>query len=104
MRVAFLDGSPTLRAIYYAICFACAGPILWRPSLALLVGTFESLFSVVALILNMGLRTLGGTMAIAEGGVEVVTVPELANFLIAGLIGYASWQRGMRQITANWRF
>lgn len=98
VRIAFFEGATTLKALYYAVCFGCAGLVLWKPAIAVVVGTFESLFSLVALILNMGIRTLGGTMALAEGGVDFVTFPELANFLIVGMVGYYSWQHGMRQL------
>lgn len=96
VRVAFLEGFPALRATYYAVIFTCMALILWRPSWADVIGAVESLTSLVALILSMGVRVMVPGSAMVNSGAGFVTVPEIFNFLIVGFIGYYSWQHGMQ--------
>jgi branched-subunit amino acid permease len=58
VRLAFLDALPTAKLAYYGICFVCFALMLWRPSWATLIGTFESLVTLVALILAMAIRIM----------------------------------------------
>ncbi len=98
VRVAFLDAMPAARLGYYGVCFACLGLILLRPAWTTLVGTFESLVTLVALILGMGLRVLvPNDVIFAESG-GIVTVQEVVNFLISGSMAYLSWVKGIRQL------
>ena len=98
IRIAFLDNSPALRAAYYAAIFACMALILWRPGWTVIVTAVESLVSLVALILHMGMRTMLVTDAMVEGGVGFVTVPEIFNFVIIGSIAYLAFTRSMNQL------
>lgn len=96
-RIAFLDGAIGVRAGYYAVCFLCLALILWRPRWSVLVGAFESLITMVALILSMAI----GTMVPSDAFVEhqaAISVEELVNFLISGSIAYWSWNRGIEQL------
>ena len=98
VRVAFLDGLPTVKATYYAACFGCFALMAWRPAWAPVIATAESLVVLVALILDMGVRTLVVTDQMIETGAGIVTPPELVNFLIAGGIAWIGWQRGIRAL------
>ena len=96
VRVAFLEGYPALRATYYAVIFTCMALILWKPDWAVLVGAAESLATLVALILHMGIRVMVPGSAMAAGDAGFVTVSEILNFLLAGSIAYYSWQKGFK--------
>ena len=58
VRVAFLAGDWPLRAAYYGICLACLALILWRPAWTAIVGAFESLLTLAALITRFGTRAI----------------------------------------------
>lgn len=98
VRIAFLDSMPAARMGYYAVCFACFGLILLRPAWAVLIGTFESLVTLVALILGMGIRVLVPNAAIFGENAGIVTVQEVINFVIAGSMAYLAWVKGIRQL------
>ena len=98
VRIAFLENTPTLRALYYAAIFACMTLMLWRPAWTILIGAVESLVSLVALILNMGMRTMLVTDAMLEGGTGLITMPEITNFMITGSIAYVAFMRGMNDL------
>ncbi len=98
VRIAFLENNPVLRAAYYAAIFACMALVLWRPGWTVIVSAAESLVTLVALILNMGMRTMLGTDAMLEGGAEFITMPEIFNFMITGSIAYLAFTRGMDQL------
>ena len=53
VRVAFLDALPVARVGYYGICFACFVLMIWRPAWNTLIGTCESLVTLIALIVGM---------------------------------------------------
>lgn len=95
VRVAALEAYPDLRAGYYVVILACFGVMLWRPSWATAIGVVESLATLVALILNMALRSMIVTDQMLETGVGFVTTAEIVNFVISGSIAWLSWQRGM---------
>lgn len=97
VRIAFLDGAVGARAGYYAVCFACLALVIWRPQWSVLVGAFESLITMVALILSMAMATLVPTAAYMEHQ-SVVTVEQLINFLISGSIAYWAWIRGIKHL------
>jgi len=98
VRVAFLEQLPLARIAYYGICFACLALMMWRPAWTTLIGTFESLVTLVALILAMGLRVLVPNDAIFEENAAIVTPQEIVNFVISGSIAYFAWIRGLKQI------
>jgi hypothetical protein len=98
VRLAFLEAWPGWRAAYYALCFSCLALLLWRPALAEIVGAVESLLTLVALILNMAIRSMVVTDEMLETGVGLVTTPEIINFIISGSIAYYAWFNGMKHL------
>ena len=58
IRLASLDAFPVWKAIYYVFCFVCLGLIWRRPLLSHWIGTIESLFTLVLLIVTMGVRVM----------------------------------------------
>ncbi len=98
VRLAFLEPWPTARVVYYGICFACLGLMLWRPAWSVLIGSFESLVTLVALILSMAVRVMVPGDAVFAGQAAFVTVPEILNFLISGSVAYLAWVKGLRAL------
>jgi hypothetical protein len=98
VRVAFLEPWPEARAAYYGICFACLGLMAWRPGWAALIGTFESLVTLAALIISMAIRVMIPSDAIFSENASIVSIQEIANFLIAGTVAYLAWVNGIRSI------
>lgn len=98
VRLSFLEPYPEARIAYYAICFFCLALMIWRPAWTELIGAFESLVTLVALILSMGVRALIVTDPMLEGSADLVTLPEIINFLLAGGIAYIAWARGIRRL------
>ena len=98
VRVAFLESMPGVRLAYYLACFACLVLIVWLPALTTLVGAVESLVTLVALIINMALRSMIVTDTMLETGAGFVTMPEVVNFLIAGAAAYVAWWHGIRSL------
>ena len=98
IRIAFLDTLPAARIGYYGVCFVCLGLILFRPAWATLIGTFESLVTLIALILGMGIRVMVPNDAIFAESAGIVTIQEVFNFLISGSMAYLSWVKGIRQL------
>ena len=98
VRIAFLDSQDTLRALYYAIIFACMVLILWRPGWTVIISVVESFVLLVALILNMGMRTMLVSDAMLESGTGFVTMPEIFNFMITGSIAYLAFMQGMKDL------
>ncbi len=98
VRVAFLDAFPAGRAAYYGICFSCLALMVWRPGWAVLIGTFESLVTLVALILSMALRVMVPNDAIFEENASFVNVQEIVNFVISGSVAYLAWLKGLQTL------
>jgi hypothetical protein len=98
LRLAFLEPWPNARIAYYGVCFFCLALMLWRPRWTVLVGTFESLVTLVALILGMAVRVMIPNNAIFAENVSIVTFQEIVNFLISGSVAYLAWIRGLRQL------
>ena len=98
IRIAFLDAMPAARIGYYGVCFACLGLILFRPAWTTLIGTFESLVTLIALILGMGIRVMVPNDAIFAENASIVTVQEVINFMISGSMAYLSWVKGIKQL------
>ena len=101
VRVAFLDTLPTARMAYYGICFVCFGLMIWRPAWATLIGTFESLVTMIALILGMAIRVMVPNDAIFEENATIVTGEQIINFIIAGSMAYFSWVKGLKELTSR---
>ena len=98
VRVAFLEHWPAARVAYYGVCFACLGLMIWRPGWAVLIAAFESLVTLVALILSMGVRVMLPNVAIFGETATVATIPEIMNFLISGFVAYRAWFKGLRAL------
>ena len=101
VRVAFLEAMPLGRAAYYGICFVCLALMIWRPAWTTLIGTFESLVTLIALIFGMALRVMVPNDAMFAENVTILTTHELINFIIAGTIAYFAWVRGLRELTGG---
>lgn len=98
IRIAFLQPYPAARLAYYGVCFVCLGLMLWRPAATVLISAFESMVTLSALIISMGIRTLLQIDRALETGTGLVTVPEVLNFLISGGIAYLAWARGINRL------
>lgn len=104
VRVAFLETAPALRAGFYGILFVCLALILWRPQWADVIGTVESLVTLIALIINMAMRSMVVTDAMLDTGTGFVTIAEIFNFLISGSVAYFVWARGMQSVFGQNKF
>ncbi len=98
VRVAFFDGVPGLRAVYYLVLFGCLALILWRPGWAVLVGTIESGFAFAALTIGIGSRLFVVTDQMIETGIGYVTFDEIINYLLVAGSAYFAWARGAKQL------
>ena len=98
IRVAFLESTPGLRAGFYAVLFACLALMIWRPQWTTAIGAVESLATLIALIINMALRSMVVTDAMLETGTGFVTMPEIFNFIIVGGAAYVSYVNGVRAL------
>jgi len=98
VRLASLEPYPEARVAYYGVCFVCLGLMLWRPAWTVLIGAFESLITLSALIISMGMRTILVTESMLETGSGLVTMPEIYNFLLSGAVAYIAWVRGIHQL------
>ena len=101
VRVAFLETLPTARMAYYGICFVCFGLMVWRPAWTTLIGTFESLVTMIALIFGMAIRVMVPNDAILSENAAIVTTEQIINFVIAGTMAYFAWVRGLRALTGR---
>lgn len=101
IRIAFLEPYPEARLAYYGVCFTCLALMLWRPAWTVLISAFESIVTLSALIIGMGMRTLLVTDQMLETGVGFVTMPEIYNFIISGSVAYLAWVRGMKHLQSR---
>lgn len=101
VRVAFLDAWPSWRLVYYAVLFGLLVAMAWAPRWAEALGVVESLVTLVALILSMGVRVMVIPGDLAEYGATVVTGQEIVNFVISGGVAWLSWHRGMLALTGK---
>ncbi len=103
IRVAFLEPFAGWRFAYYLFCFLCFGLVVWRPAISVVVGAFESLVTLSALLISFGTRVILVTDPMLETGAGVVTLPEVINFLISGSVAYLVWTRGIRELQQGFR-
>ena len=103
IRVAFLAPWPGWRALYYLFCLGCLGLIVWRPALTLIVSTVESLLTLCALILSMGVRVMGQSVLALVGGGALISAEEVINFIIAGVVAWIGWFRGSQALQKSLR-
>ena len=101
VRLSFLEPYPEARLAYYGICFFCLGMMMWRPAWTELIGAFESLVTLVALIFSMGMRTIVPTDRMLESAGGMVTIQEIINFVLAGSIAYVAWRHGINRLQAR---
>ncbi len=101
VRIAFLEPYPEARLAYYGVCFACLGLMLWRPSWTVLIGAFESIVTLSALIIGMGVRTLLVTDRVLDTGSGFITMPEIYNFMISGSVAYLAWVKGINSLKSG---
>jgi hypothetical protein len=101
VRVAFFEAAPGLRVVYYAFCFLCLAVMFWRPAWTEVVSGIESVFALGALIVTMGIRVMVVTDDMLESGTGFVTMPEIANFMIAGGAAYLSCLRGLQALAGR---
>ena len=94
VRLASLEAFPVWRAIYYVFCFACLSLIWWRPSLSRWVGTIESLFTLVLLIVTMGARVMTYSDTILQTGEGFIRSEEMINFILTGGVVWIAYIRG----------
>lgn len=104
IRLAFLESLPLARIAYYGVCFSCLALMLWRPAWTVLISAFESLVTLSALIIGMGMRILIVTDSMLETGTGFVTMPEIVNFIISGGIAYIAWVKGIMRLQGKNRF
>lgn len=90
VRVAFLDGTPTWRVVYYLLCAVCFVVVYWQPRWAALVAAIESLANITGLILDTGIQVLVPGDLGARG---FVSVEAMMNFVLSGSIAYWVWHR-----------
>ena len=91
VRVAFLDGWPNWRIVYYVACFACFLAMRRWPAWTSTIAAAESLINICGLILSMGARVLVPVDPTFEE-LQPLTIFELQNFLLSGAVGYAAWR------------
>ena len=103
IRLAFLESLPMARIAYYGVCFTCLAMMLWRPAWTVLISAFESLVTLSALIIGMGMRILLVTDSMLESGAGFVTMPEIVNFMISGGVAYIAWVRGLKHLSDKTR-
>lgn len=88
VRIAFLDDYPGWRLLYYVflgVCFA----LIWRhPTWSNTIASVESMITLAALILSMGIRVYVPVDVMLEGTRGVVTPNEIVNFLVSGGVAY----------------
>ncbi|MGI9249491.1 MAG: hypothetical protein ACR2QI_10770, partial [Woeseiaceae bacterium] len=98
IRLASLETLPMARVAYYGVCFACLALMIWRPAWTVLISAFESLVTLSALIISMGMRTLLVTDRVLESGTGYITMPEIYNFMISGGVAYIAWVKGINRL------
>lgn len=99
VRVAFLEPWPVWRFLYYLFCFGCLAVMMWKPALTLVVSTVESLLTLSALILHMGVRVMSLSAGVLEKGADgIIYSEEIMNFMISGMVAWWGWQRGSTEI------
>lgn len=104
IRISFLDANNTFRMLYYGFCMLCFLLMIWKPALTVVIGAVESLLTLVALILVMGLRVMVPTDQMLETGAGIVTAPQILNFVLAGSMAYMAWTGGMQQLLGRRQF
>ena len=63
-----------------------------------MIATFESLVTLIALVISMGGRALVPSDAIFDENAYFVTYQEVINFILAGSMAYLSWIKGLKAL------
>lgn len=98
VRATFLDTSTGFRMLYYGFCMLCFAVMIWKPALTALVAAVESVLTLSALIIVMGLRVMVPTDPTLETGADFVTSREIINFVLAGGMAYVAWGSSMQKL------
>ena len=98
VRLAFLEAWPEIRALYYLLCFACLGLMIWHPGWSLWIGTVESMLALSLLIVTMGVRVMTMSEQMLMYGTGPVTMSELMNFFIVSGAAWFAYSRGMAAV------
>jgi hypothetical protein len=98
VRLAFLEAWPEMRALYYLLCFACLGLMIWRPAWSLWIGTIESMLALSLLILTMGVRVMTMSTQMPGIGSVPITMSEIMNFMIVSFAAWFAYSRGMAAV------
>lgn len=98
VRVAFLADAAGPRAGYYGFCLFCLVLMTWRPAWTAIVSAFESLVTLVSLIVATGTRAILVSDGMLQGTEPGISTAEIVNFLLAGGIAYVAWTRGLRAL------
>lgn len=98
VRLSFLQPYPEARAACYGICFACLALMIWRPALTEFIGAFESLLTLIALILSMGMRAIVPTYRMLDAAGGLITTQEIINSVLAGSVAYVAWVKGIGRL------
>lgn len=103
VRATFLDTSTGFRMLYYGFCMLCFLVMVWKPALTALIGAVESVLTLSALIIVMGLRVMVPADPTLETGASAVTAREIINFVLAGGIAYVAWGSSMQALFGRQR-
>ena len=101
VRAAFLEPWPNARVAYYGFCFACLGAMIWRSAWSTLIGTVESLVTLVALILGVGIRVMVPNDAIFHENAAILSYQEIINFVLSGFVAYFAWTQGLKRLKGS---
>ncbi len=99
VRLAFLEARPGMRALYYFLCLFCLGLMFWRPDWSLWIGTLESALALSLLIVAMGVRVMTMSEQLLVTGTDLVTMSEIMNFMIVGMVAWFAWMRGIATVS-----
>jgi hypothetical protein len=83
LRVVALDGHPSLKSGYYALCLAAAAVSWGRPALIRPIALVESSINIALLLSGLLLSYLGSIDAVAAGAPPLLTPRQLLNFAIS---------------------
>jgi len=102
IRATFFDANTSLRMLYYGFCMLCFLVMVWKPALSALIGAIESVVTLSALIVAMGVRVMVPTDPMMETGEGAVTAREVVNFVLAGGVAYIAWGNNMKELFGKW--
>ena len=66
-----------------------------------LIGTVESLVTLVALILGVGIRVMVPNDAIFHENAAILSYQEIINFVLSGFVAYFAWTQGLKRLKGS---